>query len=54
MEENKVKPINVISDENDFFDTNNDYIIPLYQRGYEWKDKEISQLISVKTSLEPL
>ena len=45
MEENKVKSINVISDENDFFDTNNDYIIPLYQRGYEWKDKEISQLI---------
>ena len=45
MEENRVKSINVISDENDFFDTNNDYIIPLYQRGYEWKDKEISQLI---------
>lgn len=45
MEDSQVKSINIMSEETDIFDTNNDYIIPLYQRGYEWKDKEISQLI---------
>lgn len=45
MEKDKVKSINIMSDKTDIFDTNNNYMIPLYQRGYEWKDKEISQLI---------
>lgn len=45
MESKQVKSINILCENSDIFNTNDEYIIPLYQRGYEWKDKEISQLI---------
>lgn len=45
MESKQVKSINILCENSDMFNTNYEYIIPLYQRGYEWKDKEISQLI---------
>lgn len=41
-----------MSENSNIFDTNNDYIIPLYQRGYEWKEKEIEQLIEDIKSID--
>ena len=43
----KIEKLNILNldDKKNIFDTDIRYQIPLYQRDFEWKDKEISQLI---------
>mgnify|MGYP004538592595 CR=1 FL=1 len=40
-----VTELHIICDDNNIFDTDIDYIIPLYQRAYAWEDKQLVQLI---------
>ena len=40
-----VTELNVLGSDNNIFDTDMDYIIPLYQRAYAWEDKQLTQLI---------
>lgn len=41
-----VEEIPILDNQNkNLFDTENDYIIPLYQRAYAWEDKQLIQLI---------
>lgn len=40
-----VTELKVLGSENNIFDTDMDYIIPLYQRAYAWEDKQLTQLI---------
>ena len=42
---NMIAEIRVLGNEDNIFDTNLEYIIPLYQRGYAWEDKQLIQLI---------
>lgn len=43
--ENKILQLYILDDSNDTLFHKDKYIIPLYQRGFEWSDKEICQLI---------
>lgn len=40
-----VAELHIADDCNNIFDTDMDYIIPLYQRAYAWEDKQLIQLI---------
>ena len=40
-----VNELHIIDAEKNIFDTDMDYIIPLYQRAYAWEDKHLIQLI---------
>lgn len=40
-----VKELHIIGEEDNIFDTDMEYIIPLYQRAYAWEDKQLIQLI---------
>ena len=40
-----VTELRVLDSEQNIFDTDMDYIIPLYQRAYAWEDKQLMQLI---------
>ena len=40
-----VTELRVLGSESNIFDTDMDYIIPLYQRAYAWEDKQLTQLI---------
>lgn len=40
-----VTELQIIGEENNIFDTDINYIIPLYQRAYAWEDKQLVQLI---------
>lgn len=40
-----VNELNIIGLENNIFDTDMEYIIPLYQRAYAWEDKQLTQLV---------
>lgn len=40
-----VTELHVIGEDNNIFDTDIEYIIPLYQRAYAWDDKQLIQLI---------
>ena len=40
-----VTELRVIGEEKNIFDTDIEYIIPLYQRAYAWEDKQLVQLI---------
>ncbi len=42
---NMITELRVLEEEKNIFDTNIDYIIPLYQRGYAWEDKQLIQLV---------
>ena len=42
---NLVTELNIIGEKNNIFDTDMEYIIPLYQRAYAWEDKQLVQLI---------
>lgn len=42
---NLVTELHIIDENNNIFDTEMDYIIPLYQRAYAWEDKQLTQLI---------
>ena len=42
---NLVTELHIISENSNIFDTNMEYIIPLYQRAYAWEDKQLTQLI---------
>lgn len=42
---NLVTELHIIGENNNIFDTEMDYIIPLYQRAYAWEDKQLTQLI---------
>jgi len=40
-----VEELHIVEQDKNIFDTENDYIIPLYQRAYAWEDKQLTQLI---------
>lgn len=40
-----VTELHIVGDDNNIFDTDMEYIIPLYQRAYAWGDKQLVQLI---------
>jgi hypothetical protein len=40
-----VTELNIIGKGNNIFDTDMEYIIPLYQRAYAWEDKQLTQLV---------
>ena len=40
-----VTELHIVCDDNNIFDTDMEYIIPLYQRAYTWEDKQLVQLI---------
>ena len=40
-----VTELRVLDSEQNIFNTDMDYIIPLYQRAYAWEDKQLMQLI---------
>ena len=40
-----VTELHIIGEDNNIFDTDIEYIIPLYQRAYAWEDKQLVQLI---------
>lgn len=42
---NLVTELHIIGENNNIFDTDMEYIIPLYQRAYAWEDKQLVQLI---------
>ena len=42
---NRVTELRIINEEGNIFDTDMEYIIPLYQRAYAWEDKQLMQLI---------
>lgn len=40
-----VTELHIIGENNNIFDTEMEYIIPLYQRAYAWEDKQLTQLV---------
>lgn len=42
---NLVTELHIIGENSNIFDTDTEYIIPLYQRAYAWEDKQLIQLI---------
>lgn len=40
-----VTELSIIGDGKNIFDTDMEYIIPLYQRAYAWEDKQLTQLV---------
>lgn len=42
---NLVTELRIIGKNNNIFDTEMEYIIPLYQRAYAWEDKQLTQLV---------
>lgn len=40
-----VTELHIVGDDKNIFDTDMNYIIPLYQRAYAWEDKQLVQLI---------
>ena len=40
-----ITELRILEAERNIFDTDTEYIIPLYQRAYAWEDKQLSQLI---------
>ena len=40
-----VTELHIIGEDNNIFDTDMEYTIPLYQRAYAWEDKQLVQLI---------
>lgn len=40
-----VTELHIIGENNNVFDTDMEYIIPLYQRAYAWEDKQLTQLV---------
>ncbi|HIT84896.1 MAG TPA: DUF262 domain-containing protein [Candidatus Ornithomonoglobus intestinigallinarum] len=43
---NSIPELHIIDEnDNNIFDTDTEYIIPLYQRAYAWEDKQLTQLV---------
>ncbi len=42
---NFVTELHIIGENENIFDTDMEYIIPLYQRAYAWEDKQLTQLV---------
>ena len=40
-----VTELRVIDTDSNIFDTDMNYVIPLYQRAYAWEDKQLIQLV---------
>ena len=45
LSDDVVTPIHIVEGNKSIFDTDMEYIIPLYQRAYAWEDKQLIQLI---------
>ena len=43
--QNYVKSLSILGENTNLFSQGNKYIIPLYQRAFEWKEDQTSQLI---------
>ena len=40
-----ISELRILGSDNNIFDTEKEYLIPLYQRAYAWEDKQITQLV---------
>ena len=40
-----VTELNIVGSDKNIFDTDLEYVIPLYQRAYAWEDKQLTQLV---------
>ena len=40
-----VTELHIVGENNNIFDTDMEYIVPLYQRAYAWEDKQLTQLV---------
>lgn len=40
-----VTELKIVGSDNNIFDTDMEYVIPLYQRAYAWEDKQLTQLV---------
>ena len=45
MKANLISKFNILSETSNLFETQDKYVIPLYQRAYAWKEKELVQLV---------
>ena len=49
--DNGVKKLAVINSDKNLFNSDDEYVIPLYQRAFAWEDKQIAQLIEDITDI---
>ncbi|MCI5501312.1 MAG: DUF262 domain-containing protein [Lachnospiraceae bacterium] len=49
---NLITELRVVDEDNNIFDTDMKYQIPLYQRAYAWEDKQLIQLIEDISDIE--
>ena len=45
MEANLISKFSILSETSNLFETQDKYVIPLYQRAFAWKEKELVQLV---------
>ena len=45
MKANLISKFNILSETTNLFETQDKYVIPLYQRAFAWKEKELVQLV---------
>lgn len=45
LDTGRVKELHILDENSNIFDTDTEYVIPLYQRAYAWEDKQLIQLI---------
>ena len=41
----EVTELHIVDEDHNIFDTDVEYVIPLYQRAYAWEDRQLVQLI---------
>ena len=45
MKANLISKFSILSETSNLFETQDKYVIPLYQRAFAWKEKELVQLV---------